>query len=107
MMVEEAGEERRGGEEERCGHIDVGIGRPHVARLDGPAADAIVAALGAMVRGGAFPALSCGVSMPRAVTDLVRPAEEGAGEDETGQERDDGTSHRENAPRKRTDPILE
>ena len=100
-MVEGMGEvDRRGEEDERSGRVGVGCDRPHVVRLDGPPADAIVAALGAMGRGFAL----AGMVMLHAMTDLVRPAEEGAGQEEAGQERGDESAHRKDA-REDTDPV--
>ncbi len=106
-MVERVGEvDRWGEEEERSRRINIGCDRPQVGRLDGPPADAIIAAFGAVGRGVVVPGLTGGMPMLHAMTDLVRPAEEGAGQDEAGQKCVDETSHRENTPRKQIDPVL-
>ena len=64
-----------------------------ITGLDGPATDAIIAVLGAMGWGGRA-RLACGVMLMRTFHRLGRPANEGAGQDEAGQEGDEDRSHR-------------
>ena len=71
----------------------VGVRDFDIAGLDGPATDAIVAVLGAMGRGGRA-RLACGVMPVRTFHRLGRPADEGASQDEAGQEGSEGRPHR-------------
>ena len=73
----------------------VGVRDLDVARLDGPAADAVIAVLGAVSRGeGRFRGLARRVVSVRTVARLGRPADEGAGQDEADQNRGDECPHR-------------
>lgn len=72
---------------------DVNVRDFDITGLDGPATDAIVAVLGAMGRGGRA-RLACGVVLVRTFHRLGRPAKEGAGQDEAGQEGGEDRSHR-------------
>jgi hypothetical protein len=64
-----------------------------ITELDGPATDAIVRVLGAVSRGGRA-GLTCGVMLVRTFHRLGCPANEGAGQDEAGQEGGEDRSHR-------------
>ncbi len=99
--------EMRRQEEERPRDHRVGGVRPQAAHLHRPTADAVVAAIGALVRGviSLVPGSRCGV-MLRTMTDLVRPADERAGKEKAGQERDKETSHRDIIQERRARPFL-
>lgn len=77
----------------------------HITGLDGPATDAIVAVLGAMGRGGGA-GLTGGVMLVRTFHRLGRPADEGAGQDEAGQEGDKDDSHGQRLGRVKRCPNL-
>lgn len=64
-----------------------------ITGLDGTATDAIVAVLGAMGRSGSA-GLTCGVVLVRTFHRLGCLADEGAGQDEAGQEGGEDRSHR-------------
>lgn len=75
---EEAGLRNR--DVERSGSDHVRGGCPHVVSLHGTPADAAVAAFWALIGRMAPPRVALASLMLRAVTDLIRPAHERAGE---------------------------